>query len=83
MGQIGKRHSLSFEAEVVMATMGGDQTMAELASRVQVHPSRIHAWKRVLVEETQELFQDSLRQEKTNRALIAQSHQQIGQHTVE
>jgi hypothetical protein len=54
-----------------------------LASRFQVHPSRIHAWKRVLVEGAQELFQNGHGQKKLNEALIAKLYQQIGQLTVE
>jgi len=83
MSQIRKRHSPSFKAKVALAALRGDQTVAELASRFQVHPSRIHAWKRVLVEGAQELFQNGHGQKKLNEALIAQLYQQIGQLTVE
>jgi len=83
MSQIRKGHSPSFKAKVALATLRGDQTVAELASQFQVHPSRIHAWKRVLVEGAQEVFQDGRNQEKANEALIAQLYQQIGQLTVE
>ena len=83
MRQVRKIHSPSFKAKVALATLRGDQTVAELASQFQVHPSRIHAWKRVLVEGGQELFQDGRNQEKANEVLIAQLYQQIGQLTVE
>ena len=83
MSQIRKGHSPSFKTKVALATLRGDQTVAELASQFQVHPSRIHAWKRVLVEGAQEVFQDGRNQEKANEALIAQLYQQIGQLTVE
>ena len=83
MSQIRKGHSPSFKAKVALATLRGDQTVAQLASQFQVHPSRIHAWKRVLVEGAQEVFQDGRNQEKANEALIAQLYQQIGQLTVE
>ena len=83
MSQIRKKHSPSFKAKVALAGLRGDETVAELASHFQVHPSRIHVWKRVLVEGSPELFQDGRGQEKANEALIAQLYQQIGQLTVE
>jgi transposase-like protein len=83
MNQIRKKHSPSFKAKVALAALRGDQTVAELASQFQVHPSRIHVWKRVLVEGAQELFQDGRTQGKANEALIAQLYRQIGQLTVE
>ena len=83
MSQNRKVHSPSLKAKVALAALKGDQTVAELASRFQVHPSRIHAWKRVLVEQAQELFQNGQGQEKDNEALIAKLYQQIGQLTVE
>ena len=83
MNKIRRKHSGSFKAKVALAALKGDQTVAELASRFQVHPSQIHAWKRVLVESAPELFRNGGGQEKTNEALIAQLYQQIGQLTVE
>ena len=83
MSEIRRKHSLSFKAKVALAAVKGDRTVAELASDFQVHPSRIHAWKKELVEGALEVFQDSHSQDKTNDALIAQLYQQIGQLTVE
>ena len=83
MSQNRKVHSPSFKAKVSLAALRGDQTVAELASRFQVHPSRIHAWKKVLVESAQKLFENGQGQDRDNEALIAQLYQQIGQLTVE
>lgn len=83
MSQNRKTHSPAFKGKVALAALRGDQTVAELASRFQVHPSRIHAWKKVLVEQAQELFQNGQGQQKANEVVIAQLYQQIGQLTVE
>ncbi len=42
MKQSRKKHSPTFKAKVALAALQGDQTIAELASRFQVHSSQIH-----------------------------------------
>ena len=84
MTQTRKKHNPSFKAKVALAALQGDQTIAELASRFQVHPSQIHAWKKTLFEGAPTLFEAGQGQrEKANEALIPQLYQQIGQLKVE
>ena len=84
MKQSRKQHSPAFKAKVALAALQGEHTIAELASRFEVHPSRIHAWKRALVQGAPQLFdQGAGREEKDQEALTAQLYQQIGQLKVE
>ena len=62
MKQTRKKHSPVFRA---LAALQGEHTIAELASRFEVHPSQIHAWKKALIQGAPHLFENGAgRQEK-------------------
>jgi transposase-like protein len=45
-----RKHSPSFKAEVALESLKGEETVAQLASRFDVHPSQVHKWKKELTD---------------------------------
>ena len=69
---------------MALAALQGDETIAQLASRFEVHPSQIHPWKRDSLEgATGPIAADQKSQEKAKEAEINQLYRHIGQLQVE
>jgi len=79
MARKRKSHTAAFKAQVALAAVKGDKTASELASLHGVHPTLIHAWKKQLVSNAEELFQNGpMTSSVEHEALQAQLYEQIG-----
>jgi putative transposase len=79
MARKRKSHTATFKAQVALAAVKGAKTVNELASLHGVHSTMIHAWKKQLVENAEEVFQTGTKSSGADHeALQAQLYEQIG-----
>ena len=88
MSRERRKHSPPFKAKVALEAMKGEQTVAELAARFEVHPNQIRTWKKALADGAAAIFDHGKgtnkgKESKNKDALVARLYQQIGQLKVE
>ena len=77
MSQGRRKHSPAFKAKVALEAMKGQETVAQLAARYEVHPGQIQAWKKALTEGAAGVFGNGKEQKaKNDDALIARLYQE-------
>jgi len=76
-----RNHSPTFKAQVAIAALKGDKTLAELAQQYDVHPNQITDWKSQLLERAAQAFGEvgAVAPEPDLKTL----HAKIGQLTLE
>ncbi len=54
-----RNHSAAFKAKVALAAIKGEETLAQLATRFDIHPNQIVQWKNQLLERAADAFNGS------------------------
>ena len=83
---MAKRRNFSsdFKAKVALAAIRGDGTMAELASRYDIHPNMIAKWKRDALAGMKDTFaHGSDRERADHEAEIKRLQAKVGELVIE
>ena len=81
MERTRRNHGATFNAQVALAAVKGDKTIAELAEQLSVHPTPITEWKQQLLARAADVFSGpKLPSEAPDLKTL---HAKIGQLTLE
>jgi len=84
MARKRKSYPAAFKAQVAMAAVKEDRTINQLASKFDVHPTLIHAWKKQLLAGAESIFSDGVKTVAVDaEALQAELYEQIGRLKME
>ena len=76
MSKQRRKHNPALKAKVALEEVKGEDTVAQLAARRQVHPSQIQAWKKALTSGAAGVFSNGQEQKaSSDAALIARLYQ--------
>jgi len=77
-----RNHSPAFKAQVAMAALQGDKTLAQLASQYDVHVNQIQTWRNQLKQNMVSLFDSGIDKSKDHDAEVKLLQAKIGQLTM-
>jgi transposase len=77
------KHSANFKAQVALAAIKGDETIAELSKKFGIHPRQIQMWKSEAIKGMENIFNTRGDKNKKNDDSIAELERKIGQLTIE
>lgn len=71
------------KASIAIAAIKGQQTVNQLASVYEVHPTQINTWKKTLLAGSLSLFRDKRKKDDFDSQLLNQLYQLLGQRDLE
>jgi transposase len=83
MSQKRRNHSPDFKAKVALASIKGNQTLSEIASRYAINANLVLKWKKQLLEQSAEVFASGKGLAPDRESEIKSLQAKIGQITME
>ncbi len=84
MSRQRRRFSGEQKARIALEALRGDRTLQEIASKHQVHPNQVGAWKRQAIAGLGEVFSNrSERRSRDHESEVRELHAKIGELIVE
>jgi len=77
-----RNHTATFKAKVALAALKGDATLAELATKFDIHANQIIQWKSQLLEHAADVFA-GVGEKQAAVPDLKSLHAKIGQLTLE
>ena len=79
-----KRYDGQFKAQVAIAAIKNEQTVAQIASHYDVHPNQVSHWKKQVLDQLPQLFTNGRSKATADTGqLVDELYRQIGQLKVE
>jgi transposase len=83
MSRKRRNHSPDFKAKVALAAIKGEETLSELAKRYQMNANLIVKWKKLLLENSAEVFSSGKNLAPDRESEIKSLQAKIGETTME
>lgn len=78
-----KKYSPGFKGEVALAAIKGEETIASLAQKYELHPTQITQWKNEVLKGIGNIFEKGKSKETDTAPEVDYLERKIGQLTIE